>query len=82
MLSKLSDLADNLSEINNKDCKKCMERKSNRSECKFIGLEDNRLKYKCKEWNDISTKSIDELIKKFPRTYTFCNVNLNKFFCY
>ena len=27
MQSKLSDLADNLSEINNKDCKKCMERK-------------------------------------------------------
>ena len=25
MQSKLSDLADNLSEINNKDCKKCME---------------------------------------------------------
>ena len=27
MQSKLSDLADNSSEINNKDCKKCMERK-------------------------------------------------------
>ena len=27
MQSKLSDLNDNLSEINNKDCKKCMERK-------------------------------------------------------
>ena len=27
MQSKLSDLADNLSEISNKDCKKCMERK-------------------------------------------------------
>ena len=25
--SKLSDLADNLPEINNKDCKKCIERK-------------------------------------------------------
>ena len=79
MQSKLSDLADNLSEINNKDCKECMERKNNRSECKFIGLEDNRLKYKFKECNDISTKSIDELIKKFPRTFKFCNVNLNKF---
>ena len=39
----------------------------------------NRLKYKCKECNDISAKSIDELIKKFPRTYKFCNGNLNKF---
>ena len=27
MKSKLSDLVDNLSEINIKDCKKCMEKK-------------------------------------------------------
>ena len=47
MPSKLSDLADNLSEINNKDCKKCMERKNIRSECEFIGLKNNRLNYKC-----------------------------------
>ena len=79
MQSKLSDLADNLSEINNKDCKKCMERKKIRSECEFIGLKDNRLKYKCKECNDTSAKSVDDLIKKFPRTYKFCNGNLNKF---
>ena len=39
---------DNLSEINNKDCKKCMERKKIRSECEFIGLKNNRLNYKCK----------------------------------
>ena len=68
MQSKLSDLADNLSEINNKDCKKCIEKKII-SECEFIGLKDNRLGYKCKECNDISAKSINELIKKFPRTY-------------
>ena len=68
MQSKLSDLADNLSEINNKDCKKCMERKKNRSECKFTGLMDNRLRYKCKECNDISTTSINKLTEKFPRT--------------
>ena len=55
MQSKLSNFADNLSEINNKDCKKCMERKIISSECKFVGLMDNRLKYKCKECNDIST---------------------------
>ena len=62
MQSKLSDLADNLSEINSKDRKKCMERKKTRSECEFIGLKDNRLKYKCKECNDISTRSINGLI--------------------
>ena len=79
MQSKLSDHADNLSEINNKDCTKCMERKKIRSEIEFIGLKDNRLKYKCKEFNDTSNKSEDDLIKKFLRTYKFCNGNLNKF---
>ena len=33
MPSKLLDLVDNLSEINNKDCKTCMERKNIKSEC-------------------------------------------------
>ena len=37
MWSKLSDLVDNLSEINNKGCKTCMERKNIKSECGFIG---------------------------------------------
>ena len=54
-------------------------KKKNRSECEFIGLKDNRLKYKCKECYDISAKSVDDLIKKFPRTYKFCSGNLNKF---
>ena len=78
MQNKLSDLADNLSEINNKDCIKCKERKKIRSECKFIGLKDDRLKYKCKECNDISYKSKDYLIESFPITYKLCNGDLNK----
>ena len=41
-----------------------MERKEIRSECEFIGLKDNRLKYKCKECNDASAKSVDDLKKK------------------
>ena len=57
-----------------------MERKEIRSECEFIGLKDNRLKYKCKECNDASAKSVDDLKKKkFPRTYKFCDGNPNKF---
>ena len=56
-----------------------MHGKKIKSECEFIGLKDNRLKYKCKKCNDTSAKSVDELIKKFPRTYKFCNGNLNKF---
>ena len=79
MPSKLADLVDNLSEINNKDCKTCMERKNIKSECEFIGLKNNRLNYRCKECNGTSNKSINELIEKFPNTYQFCNGDLNKF---
>ena len=38
MPSRLSDLVDNLSEINNKDWKTCTERKKIRSECELIGF--------------------------------------------
>ena len=43
MPSKLSNLVENLCEYNNKDWKTCMERKNIKSECKFIGLKNNRL---------------------------------------
>ena len=43
MPSKLSNLVDRLSETNNKDWKTCIERKNIKSECKFIGLKNNRL---------------------------------------
>ena len=33
----------------------------------------------CKECNDKSYKSINELTEKFPNTYQFCNKDLNKF---
>ena len=56
-----------------------MEKKEIRSECEFIGLEDNRLNYKCKECNKTSAQSLNDLIEKFPRTYKFLNGNLNKF---
>ena len=38
MLTSLSDLADNLSEINKKEYKASMERKNIRSKCDFIEL--------------------------------------------
>ena len=37
------------------------------------------MNYRCKEGKRKSTKSIDGLIEKFPRTYQFCNGDLNKF---
>ena len=49
------------------------------SECNFIGIKNNELYYECKECNDESYKSINELIKKFPNTYQFCKDDLNKF---
>ena len=79
MQSKLSDLVDNLSEINDKACKTCIERKNVKSECQFIRDKNDRLHYKCKECGKRCTKSINGLIEKFPRMYQFCNGNLNKF---
>ena len=78
MPSKLSDLVDNLSGINNKDCKTCIERKNIKSECEFIGFKNNRLNYRCKECNGTSVKSKNDLIEKFPRMHIFCNGDLNK----
>ena len=54
-------------------------RKKIRSECELIGLKENRLNYKCKECNETSAQSVNGLIEKFPRSYKFCNGNLNKF---
>ena len=79
MPSKLSNLVNNLSEINNKDCKKCIERRNIKSECEFIGLKNKGLNYRCKECNVTSVKSVNDLIEKFPNVYQFCNGDLNKF---
>ena len=79
MPSKLSDLVDNLSEINNTDCKTCIGRKNVKSKCEFIGVKNDRLHYKCKECGRRCSKSKDGLIKKFARMYQFCNGDLNKF---
>ena len=38
MQSKLSDLVDNLSEINDKECKKCMEIKELDQNANLLGL--------------------------------------------
>ena len=79
MQSKLSDLVDNLSEINKKECLKCIGKKQIKSECDYIGFRYNRLNYKCKDCENIYHKSINGLIKKGPRMYKFCNGDLSKF---
>ena len=79
MQSKLSDLIDNLPEINKKECKACMEGKKIKSECDFIGFKNNRLNYRCKECGKKCFKPINEAIKKIPNTNQFCNGDLNNF---
>ena len=54
-------------------------KKQIKSECDYIGFRYNRLNYKCKECGNICHKSINGLIKKFPRIYKFSNGDLNKF---
>ena len=58
MQSKLSDLVDNLSEINKKECPEYIK-----SECEFIGFKNDRLHYRCKKCKKRCTKSKDGLIK-------------------
>ena len=79
MHGSLATHVDNLSEINIKECKTCLERKNVKSECEFIGFKNNRLNYRSKESNGPSAKPINGLINKFPNTYKFCEGDTNKF---
>ena len=55
MQSKLSDLVDNLSEINKKVCLKC------KGKYEFIGFENGRLHYRCKKCKkkDVLSQKMD-----------------------
>ena len=79
MATSLSDLVNSLYEINNKDCKTCMERKIIKSKWDFIEFKNNRLNDKSRERGKRCYKSINGLIKKFPSVYKFCDDNPNKF---
>ena len=56
-----------------------MERNKIKSECQYIKHKDNRLIYKCKNCDDISTKPTNGLTEMFSKTYKFCNKGLHKF---
>ena len=79
MQSALSDLVNNISEINNKDCKTCIKRKNIKAECDFIRFKNNRLNYRCKECKRKSIKPINGLTEKCSSVYHFCDGDLNKF---
>ena len=78
MQSSLSKLVNNLSEIYSKECRGCKEKKI-KSVFDFIRPKNNKLHYKCNECKIRQLKLINELIKKFPNTYEFCNGDINKF---
>ena len=75
MSTSLSKLVDNLSEIYSKKWRD----KNCKSECDFVGLENNTLHYKCKECKQGQVTPINGLIKKFLNIYQFCNEDINKF---
>ena len=80
MQNLLSELVDYTSEIfNNIECKSCIEKIKINSECCSVGLKDNRLIYKCKECKEEWKRPINQLKKKFPSIYHFCDSDLNKF---
>ena len=79
MLTSLSKLVDNLSEIYKKECKGCEERRKMKLVCNFIGLKNNKLNHEYKECKKRWLKPMNGLIKKFPNIYQFCNRDINKF---
>ena len=79
MSTSLSSLVDNLSEIYKKEFKVCEKRRKTKSVCNFIGIENNKLNYECKECKKRWLMPINGLIKKFPNVCQFCNEDTNKF---
>ena len=82
MRDSLATHVDNLSEINNKDCKTCLERKNIKLERKFIGFRNNRLSYRWKKCNKTSPKPINDLIKSFQVHINFAKVILINLYYY
>ena len=80
MSASLSELVDNMSGIfNTIECKSFIEKIKINSECCFVGLKNNRLIYRCRECKKECERPTEELIRKFPRSYQFCNGEVNKF---
>ena len=77
----LEDLVDNLSGRIFKSivCTECMERKKINLECCFVGLKNDQLIYRCREFKKEWGRSIKPLIRNFSSIYQFCNGDLNKF---
>ena len=81
MTTSLSNLVDNLLEVYDKECKKCMERKKIRLSCEFIGFKNGRLNYKCKECKKSYSKLKMNQLKIFQHCIKFATVISISFFC-
>ena len=61
----------------------CIEKIKINSECCFARLKNNRLIYRCGEYQNKKTKkwkrSLEGLIRKFSNIYKFCSGDLSKF---
>ena len=81
MLTSLSKLVNNLSEIYSKECKRCKERsiKVIKSLCDFIRLKNNKINYKRKECKKRWLTPISGLVKMFWNAYQICNRDSKKF---
>ena len=78
--ASLSELFHNTSGIFNiVECKSCIQKNKNKFRMFFVGLKNNKLIYKCTQCKEEWKNPINELIKKFPIIYQFCDGNLNKF---
>ena len=61
----LAELVYNTSGIfNSIECKLCKEKIKVNSECCFLGLKNNRLIYKCKEWKEELKRLLNKLIEQ------------------
>ena len=69
-----------LCQVYDKECKKCMERKKIRLNCKFIGFKNGRLNYKCKESKKSYPNVANRSIKIFQLYINFAMVMLISFF--
>ena len=82
MSTSLSNLADNLSGIYFKECKKCMERKKIGLHYEFIRFQNDRLNYRCKECKHSCYKSKLKQFKIFRLCINFAIVISINFFCF
>ena len=80
MQNSLSELVDCRSEIfNSIECKSCIEKINVNSECSYVGFENDRLIYKCKECKEEWERPVNQLKESFPSIYQFRDGDLNKF---